>query len=95
MAMIALGGERLFDRLNVVSNGWIDGDVVRRLYRSMDDAFSRGDLSHLENFLRTMECLCDRTLVQRGVSRHRRAFQARERTTSSSFVALVGRAICL
>jgi asparagine synthase (glutamine-hydrolysing) len=50
MAMIALGGERLFDRLNVVSNGWIDGDVVRRLYRSMDDAFSRGDLSHLENF---------------------------------------------
>jgi asparagine synthase (glutamine-hydrolysing) len=50
MAMSALGGERLFDRLNVVKNGWIDGEVVRRLYRSMAEAFSRGDLSHVENF---------------------------------------------
>ena len=50
MAMIALGGERLFDSLNVVKHGWVDGVVVRRLYRSMAEAFSRGDLSHMENF---------------------------------------------
>ena len=51
MAMIALGGERLFDRLNVVQNGWVDGVVVRRLYRSMAEAFSRRDLSYEENIL--------------------------------------------
>jgi len=50
MAMSALGGERLFDRLSLVKNGWIDGDVVRRLYRSMAEAFSRRDFSRLENF---------------------------------------------
>ena len=50
MAMIALGGEHLFDSLNVVKHGWVDGVVVRRLYRSMAEAFSRGDLSHMENF---------------------------------------------
>ena len=44
MALIGLGGERLFDRLNSVKNGWIDGEAVRRLYRSMAAAFSRGDL---------------------------------------------------
>jgi asparagine synthase (glutamine-hydrolysing) len=49
MAMSALGGERLFDRLNVVKNGWVDGVVVRRLYRSMADAFSRGDPSYWDN----------------------------------------------
>lgn len=41
MAIIGLGGERLFDHLNVVKNGWVDGAVVRRLYRSMAGAFSR------------------------------------------------------
>jgi hypothetical protein len=49
MAMIALGGERLFDRLNLVKNGWVDGVVVRGLYRSMAEAFSRGDPSYMEN----------------------------------------------
>jgi asparagine synthase (glutamine-hydrolysing) len=49
MALIALGGERLFDRLNVVKNGWVDGVVVRRLYRSMAEAFSRRDPSYAEN----------------------------------------------
>ena len=51
MAMIALGGERLFDRLNVVKNGWVDGVVVRRLYRSMAEAFSRGDPSYWDGVL--------------------------------------------
>jgi len=49
MALIALGGERLFDRLSSVENGWIDGEAVRRLYRSMTAAFSRGDPSYMEN----------------------------------------------
>ena len=44
MAMIALGGERLFDRLNIVQSGWVDGVVLRRLYRSMAEAFSRAIL---------------------------------------------------
>jgi asparagine synthase (glutamine-hydrolysing) len=48
-ALIALGGERLFDRLNVVENGWVDGEAVRRLYRSMAAAFSRGDPSYMKN----------------------------------------------
>ena len=51
MALIALGGERLFDRLNVVKNGWVDGVAVRRLYRSMAEAFSRRDPSYMENVL--------------------------------------------
>lgn len=49
MAMSALGGERLFDRLNLVKNGWVDGGVLRTLYRSMAKAFSRGDQSFMEN----------------------------------------------
>ena len=49
MALIAHGGERLFDRLNVVKNGWVDGAVVRRLYRSMAEAFSRRDPCYEEN----------------------------------------------
>ena len=28
MAMIALGGEHLFDSLNVVKHGWVDGVVA-------------------------------------------------------------------
>ncbi|MGB8411338.1 MAG: asparagine synthase-related protein [Candidatus Binatus sp.] len=48
-ALIGLGGERLFDRLNVVKNGWVDGEAVRRLYRSMAEAFSRGDPSYAKN----------------------------------------------
>jgi len=44
-------GPRLFDRLNVVENGWVDGVVVRRLYRSMAEAFSRGDPSYMDNIL--------------------------------------------
>ena len=51
MAMIALGGERLFDRLSVVKNGWIDGVAVRELYRSMADLFSRRDPSYMQNVL--------------------------------------------
>lgn len=51
MAMIALGGERLFDRLNIVQSGWVDGVVLRRLYRSMAEAFSRRDPSYEENIL--------------------------------------------
>ncbi len=51
MAMIALGGDRLFDRLNLVQNGWVDGVVLRRLYRSMAEAFSRRDPSYEENIL--------------------------------------------
>ncbi len=51
MALTALGGERLFDRLNVVKNGWVDGVAVRRLYRSMAEAFSRRDPSYMGNVL--------------------------------------------
>lgn len=51
MAMSALGGERLFDRLTVVKNGWVDGVVLLRLYRSMAEAFSRRDPSYMENVL--------------------------------------------
>ena len=40
MAVSALGGEGLFDRLNVVRNGWVDGVVVRKFHRSMVEAFS-------------------------------------------------------
>jgi asparagine synthetase B (glutamine-hydrolysing) len=50
-AMIALGGEHLFDHLEVVKNGWVDGVVVRKLYRSMAEAFARGDPSYMENVL--------------------------------------------
>lgn len=49
MALIALGGARLFDHLNSVKNGWVDGEAVQRLYRSMAAAFSRGDLSYKKN----------------------------------------------
>ena len=48
-ALIALGGERLFDRLNCAKNGWVDGEAVRRLYQSTVAAFSRGDPSYREN----------------------------------------------
>jgi asparagine synthase (glutamine-hydrolysing) len=48
-ALVALGGERLFDRLSSVKNGWIDGEAVRSRYRSMMAAFSRGDRSYLRN----------------------------------------------
>ena len=48
-AMTALGGERLFDNLNVVKHGWVNGTVVRESYRSMADAFSRGDDSYMDN----------------------------------------------
>ena len=48
-ALIALGGERLFDRLNSVEHGWVDGEAVRRLYQSTVAAFSRGDPSYREN----------------------------------------------
>src|SRR5208282_5872370 len=51
MALSTLGGERLFDRLNVVKNGWVDGTVVKRLYRSMAEAFSRRDPSYMENIM--------------------------------------------
>jgi len=47
-ALIELGGERLFDNLNSVKNGWVDGEAARRLYRSMVAASSRGDLSYGE-----------------------------------------------
>ncbi len=48
-ALIALGGERLFDRLSSVKNGWVDGEAVRKLYHSMAAAYSRGDPSYAEN----------------------------------------------
>ena len=48
-ALIALGGEHLFDNLNIVKNGWADGAVVCNLYRAMFDAFSRGDPSYMDN----------------------------------------------
>ena len=51
LAMSALGGERLFDRLNVVKQGWVDGVIVRKLYRSMAEAFSRRDPSYEESLL--------------------------------------------
>jgi asparagine synthase (glutamine-hydrolysing) len=51
MALITLGGERLFDDLSVVKNGWVDGVVLRGLYRSMAEAFSRRDPSYSENIL--------------------------------------------
>jgi asparagine synthase (glutamine-hydrolysing) len=51
MAISALGGERLFDRLNVVENGWVDGVTVRKLYRSMAEALSRGDPSYMSSIL--------------------------------------------
>lgn len=49
MALIENGGERLFDRLNCVSNGWVEGEVVRSWYRSMAAAFSRGDPSYMNH----------------------------------------------
>jgi asparagine synthase (glutamine-hydrolysing) len=49
MALAALGGERLFDHLNSVKHGWVDGEAVGRLYRSMAAAFSRGDPSYMQN----------------------------------------------
>jgi asparagine synthase (glutamine-hydrolysing) len=49
MAIIENGGERLFDRLNCVSNGWVDGEVVRGQCRAMAAAFSRGDPSYMQN----------------------------------------------
>ena len=48
-ALIALGGERLFDHLKSVENGWIDREAARSLYRSMVAKFSRGDSSYMEN----------------------------------------------
>ncbi len=51
MAVNALGGERLFDRLNVVKNGWVDGVVVREFYRSMAESFSRRDPSYMDYVL--------------------------------------------
>ena len=51
MAVSALGGEGLFDRLNVVRNGWVDGVVVRRFHRSMVEAFSRRDPSYMNYVL--------------------------------------------
>jgi len=51
MAINALGGERLFDRLSVAENGWVDGDVVRKMYRSMAQALSRGDPSYMNSIL--------------------------------------------
>jgi len=49
MAISALGGERLFDRLSVVENGWVDGAIVRKLYHSMTQALSRGDPSYVNS----------------------------------------------
>ena len=51
LAIGALGGERLFERLSVVENGWVDGEVVRKMYRSMADALSRGDPSYMSGIL--------------------------------------------
>jgi asparagine synthase (glutamine-hydrolysing) len=51
MAIGALGGERLFDHLSVADNGWVDGEVVRKMYRSMADALSRGDPSYMNNIV--------------------------------------------
>ena len=48
-ALIALGGERLFDRLHSVKIGWIDEEGVRSLYRSMTAAFSRHDPSYMQS----------------------------------------------
>src|SRR5437870_5140653 len=49
MALAALGGERLFDHLNSVKHGWVDGEAVARVYRSMAAAFSRGDSSYMQS----------------------------------------------
>jgi asparagine synthase (glutamine-hydrolysing) len=49
MAINALGGERAFERLNVVKQGWVDGEIVREQCRSMVEAFARGDPSYMEN----------------------------------------------
>ena len=49
MAIDALGGERMFDRLSVVENGWVDGVVVQKLYRSMAEGRSRGDPSYINS----------------------------------------------
>jgi asparagine synthase (glutamine-hydrolysing) len=51
IAINALGGERLFDRLNVADNGWVDGVMVRKMYRSMAQALSRGDPSYVNSIL--------------------------------------------
>jgi len=56
MAIDALGGERLFDRLNVVDNGWVDGVMVQKQYRSMAGALARGDPSY-------MNYICDLWMV--------------------------------
>ncbi|MGD0291542.1 MAG: asparagine synthase-related protein [Candidatus Binataceae bacterium] len=49
MALITSGGERLFEHLNSVKNGWVDGEAVRMAYGSMAAAFSRRDPSYVEN----------------------------------------------
>jgi len=46
MALIGLGGERLFENLQSVKNGWVNRDVVGNLYRSMAAAYSRGEPSY-------------------------------------------------
>ena len=51
MALIALGGESLFDNLSVVKNRWVDGVVLREIYRSTAEAFSRRDPCYTENIL--------------------------------------------
>ena len=42
-ALKALGGERLFDSLAIMSMGWVDGVWVRRMYQQMTQLYARGD----------------------------------------------------
>jgi asparagine synthase (glutamine-hydrolysing) len=49
LAINSLGGERLFDRLKVVENGWVDKAIIRKICRSMTEALSRGDPSYVSD----------------------------------------------
>ena len=49
IAVNSLGGERAFDRLNVVRQGWVDGKIVLEQCRSMVEAFAHGNPSYMDN----------------------------------------------
>jgi asparagine synthase (glutamine-hydrolysing) len=42
-----LGGRSFFTRLQSVEAGWIDGQVIRRMYDQMTGLYSRGDRSYI------------------------------------------------
>lgn len=45
---LALGGENLFDSLEIARLGWVDADYVRKLYREMTQAYQGRDTQEME-----------------------------------------------